>query len=102
MENRSKKNPLKNISFLKLAGVNKFIMLDVYNTYLKILYIQLKEPFYKPVKNSPLTEYDIIAYEREIYDGKPENIENVLQKFIKEHEVENSYLVIGINERPTR
>ena len=98
MEKRTKTNPLKNISILKLAGINKFILLDVYPGYLKILYLHLNKPFYKLTINSPVTDCEIIAYEKENYNGSLEGIEHILKTFILKHSVEGAHLIIGINE----
>ncbi|MGD8782118.1 MAG: PilN domain-containing protein [Ignavibacteria bacterium] len=90
------------VSYLKLAGINKFILLDVYKNKLDILFLENKEPVYKFTAGLNIEDYEILSFETGEYSGRTEDILPILKKFTQKHQAEDVYLIIGINEYRTK
>ncbi|MFC2139727.1 hypothetical protein ACFLR4_03610, partial [Bacteroidota bacterium] len=98
MNEFSLKNILSRISYLKLAGVKKFVLLEAARDYVKIAFVQIKMPFYDISSGISQNNIRIIARTAEKFSGDLNDLDYILKKFIEENEAEEAYLIIGVND----
>ncbi|MBI1937423.1 MAG: PilN domain-containing protein [Ignavibacteriales bacterium] len=95
---RSIKNILAKFSFLRTAGVNKLLLIDIHSSVVKFVCIKSREPFYQLSKSKELRKIEVIASERHSIDGDYSLIKTLLKKFIEQNSLHEIYTVIGIND----
>lgn len=98
VKSKSIKNILAKLSFLRAAGVNKLLLIDIHSSVVKFVCIKSKEHFYRLSKSEELRRIEIIAAERHIIDGDYSLIETLLKKFIESNNLHDVHAIIGIND----
>lgn len=100
MTNKSKSitEYFKKYSFLKFAGINSLILIDVYSSIVKFVCIKNKEPFYKIKSEKLFHNIKVIASEFHPINENLDLIKPLLKKFVEKNNLQNSYAAIGIND----
>lgn len=89
---------IKNLSFFRISGIRKFIILDIDKDVAELNYVQIKEPFCR-INKSKLIESINLLFSENIYFGNDLSIVTEhLKQFVKKYELEEAYLIIGIND----
>ncbi|MFZ1288483.1 MAG: PilN domain-containing protein [Melioribacteraceae bacterium] len=89
---------IKNLSFFRISGIRKFILLDIHKDVAELNFVQIKEPFYR-VDKSKLIESINLLFSEKIYFGNDFSlISEHLKNFVKKYELEEAYLIIGKND----
>jgi len=89
---------IDNISFFRLAGIKKYIILDIYRDNAELKYVQIKEPFYRINKSKLIESFDIIHSENIQFGNDLSVITNYLKNLIEKNNLEEAYLIVGIND----
>jgi Tfp pilus assembly protein PilN len=90
-------NFLNNISLLKLAGINKYICIDIHSGFVKFSCLRRKEPFYKIQKNSGHEEFEIVAFSTHTGNDLVV-IEKIVKDFILKYSFNDAVIIAGIND----
>jgi len=98
-KSKSIKNIFKKLSFLKVAGINKLVLIEVYPAIIKFICIKNKDRFYKLTSGKKLIDYEVIVSEyHEIDSDNLLSVNKLLRKFIEKNNLADTYTVIGIND----
>ena len=95
---RSLKYTLNKISFLKCAGINKIIFIEVYSTVVKFVCLKSKEPFYKILGTKDFHKLEITAVENHPLEDDFNIVSNLLKKFIDKNNLHDLLAVVGVND----
>ena len=95
---KSIKDIINKLSFLKIAGINRLIFVDVYSSVVKLVCLKSKEPFYKIKIDESLQKIEVTASEYHTIDDDYSLIKSHLKKFVEKYDLKDSYVVVGIND----
>ncbi|MBK7980279.1 MAG: hypothetical protein IPK06_09855 [Ignavibacteriae bacterium] len=89
---------IKNLSFFRISGIRKFIVLDIHKDVAELYYVQIKEPLYR-INKSKLIESINLLFSENIYFGNDLSlVTEHLKQFVKKYELYETYIIIGIND----
>ena len=91
-------NFIDNISLLRLAGITKFISIDVHSGYVKFAIIRRKEPFYIICNRDLLPKLEIIGIEYKEATNLGTLIGNILNDLVVKYNLKSAALIFGLND----
>lgn len=97
-KSKSVKNILGKFSFLRAAGVNKLLLIDIHSSVVKFICIKSKESFYQIKKTEALRKIEIVASEQHVINDDYSLIKTHLKKFVEKNDLYNTCAAIGIND----
>jgi len=91
-------NKIKNISFLKIAGIKKLIVLELLPGYIKLLFVINKDPLYKIINTSSPMRIKIVHSVMMKRNGDLFELKTIIKSFIENNKIDTKNIIIGINE----
>ncbi len=98
MSNNLITKKIENLSFFRLSGIRKFIILDIYKNYVNITFLKIKEPPYYLTKESLITSFNILFSELLEYGNDLSIISQKLNGISKKYKLDEAFILVGINE----
>lgn len=92
------KKYMPNINFLKLAGINKLLLVEITNSHLLIGEVRLRVPFLNKKNNSEFDPLTIINYKIYPFQGDLSLVGDLLKSFSNNYGFETEYAVVSIND----
>lgn len=89
---------LSEISFLKVAGINKFVFVECYSSQIKIIALKRVGNIFSVKKHLNFHTCTVLASEVITGSYSFSDLPSIIEKFCGRNNLFNSYLVIGINE----
>lgn len=89
---------LCNISFFRLSGIKKYLLLDIHKDIAVLKYVQVKEPFYRINKSKLIDKLEVIFSEDINFGNDFSILTQKLNNFVKKYNLNEAYLIIGIND----
>jgi len=96
------KSAINKISFFRLSGIRKFIVIDIHKRHAELNCIKIKEPPYQLSTEKLISSYHSVHSENIVFNDDLTLLKKHIREITKKFEFENSYLVIGINEYRTK
>ena len=89
---------LERLSFLKIAGKDKFLIINIYREWLHLIYLKSKEPFFRITKSDYIVNYRIVDKQLLKRDDSLSDIKDSINNFINKNNINDALTLIGINE----